>query len=119
MYRVFVDEQIDEGQTGIVSIEGAEALYAEDGSLLTDPKIQVINLNSASLQSGDRGLAYYDTVACEYIFIGGGGGGLGGCGGGIGGQGGGGGNGFASITIDSATVGGNGGVVGTIKIEKV
>ncbi len=76
MYRVFVDEQIDEGQTGIVSIEGAEALYAEDGSLLTDPKIQVINLNSASLQSGDRGLAYYDTVACEYIFIGGGGGGV-------------------------------------------
>ena len=50
---------------------------------------------------------------------GGGGGAIGGSGGGIGGQGGGGGNGFASITIDSATVGGNTGVVGTIKIEKV
>ena len=50
---------------------------------------------------------------------GGGGGAIGGSGGGIGGQGGGGGNGFASITIDSATVGGNSGVVGTIKIEKV
>ena len=50
---------------------------------------------------------------------GGGGGAIGGSGGGIGGQGGAGGNGFASITIDSATVGGNTGVVGTIKIEKV
>ena len=49
---------------------------------------------------------------------GGGGGAIGGAGGGIGGQGGAGGNGFASITIDSATIGGHSGVVGTIKIEK-
>ena len=56
----------------------------------------------------------------QFIGDGGGGGGaIGGSGGGIGGQGGDGGNGFASITIDSATVGGHSGVVGTIKIEKV
>jgi hypothetical protein len=50
---------------------------------------------------------------------GGGGGARGGQGGGIGGQGGEGGLGFASIPIDSATVGGNTAVVGSIKIEKV
>ena len=49
---------------------------------------------------------------------GGGGGAVGGDGGGVGGRKGTGGNGFASITIDSATVGGSAGVVGTIKIEK-
>ena len=48
-----------------------------------------------------------------------GGGARGGFGGGNGGQGGSGGLGFAAITIDSATQGGNSGVVGTIKIEKV
>jgi len=50
---------------------------------------------------------------------GGGGGARGGPGGGNGGQAGGGGVGFAAIPIDSATIGGNSGVVGTIKIEKV
>ena len=48
-----------------------------------------------------------------------GGGARGGTGGSNGGQGGGGGLGFAAIPIDSATIGGNSGVVGTIKIEKV
>ena len=50
---------------------------------------------------------------------GGGGGARGGQGAGNGGGGGGAGVGFAGITIDSATQGGNTGVVGTIKIEKV
>ena len=50
---------------------------------------------------------------------GGGGGARGGGGSSNGGGGGGAGVGFAAITIDSATRGGNTGVVGTIKIEKV
>ena len=50
---------------------------------------------------------------------GGGGGSQGGNGGNIGGQGGDGGSGFAAIPIDSATIGGHVGMVGTIKIEKV
>ena len=50
---------------------------------------------------------------------GGGGGARGGAGAANGGGGGGAGEGYAAITIDSATQGGNTGVVGTIKIEKV
>jgi len=79
------------------------------------------NFNGVSVIRGYKaGLNYqFNGGNGQFVGDGGGGGGaIGGAGGDSGGGAGAGGNGFASITIDSATIGGHSGGVGTIKIEK-
>ena len=109
------DYWADQGIAPCVSIGSTTFFTGQNGqkstSIFTTPVIRGYKAGLNYQFNGGNGDSGSDG--------GGGGGARGGGGSSNGNGGGGGGTGFAGITIDSATRGGNTGVVGTIKIEKV
>jgi len=75
MYQVESATGIGAGGYGTANVlKGAEDIYDKEGNVISSPTIQVFNPTDKSIV---KGVAYYDTAACEYWLLGGGeGGGL-------------------------------------------